>query len=161
MRPATTSSARALEMVRRRSRRGRNSARGQALAFLLLAAELRQAARRRRRGRPCAFQPVLPARHRYRGARRKPILELSTPSELRLRLRWLAILSSRVIPRMRHRRRPLRHGCGARHHGGRFRGANRSPPCCVTAGASQMSSANSPIGWMTHEYESVSHCAAR
>ena len=88
---------------RARSRRSAASvdhpARGQAQPVLLRVRRLRGEGRRCRRRRPRAVQPVLPAGPRPRHARRRrPRRAVSRPSELRLPLRWIAILRPQLPP---------------------------------------------------------------
>ena len=70
--------------------------RGQALAVLFVGVAPGRLARWRRRRRPGAVQPLLPAGHRRRELDVVPRLRLSDSSELLLRVRWLAVLSGRV-----------------------------------------------------------------
>jgi len=86
---------RTVEMLKP-SRRRSGSPWRSAVALLHVDGQLRQAPRRRRRRRPRALQPLLPADIDAEALQAVRALHLSNSSELPLRLRWLAILSGRV-----------------------------------------------------------------
>ena len=103
--------------------------------FFTVARALRARARPGRRRRPGALQPLLPARHRHRGARRaRARCTCRTPRSCCLRLRWLAILSGRVQASLAvtggvHTAARRRQG----GDGGRARRRRWSRRCCSTA----------------------------
>ncbi len=110
------------------------------------------------RRRPGAVQPLLPARHRHRGARGgERTLQLSSSAELLLRLSWLAILSATHRPVAgRQRRRAHRHRRRQGGHGRRARGADWSRPCCATASSTCGRCAEAAARWLEeHEYDSL------